>query len=354
LKIQRFANLQETMIVMGVNISDIVPKTKRNLTHFKGKWVAIDAYNTLYQFLSIIRQPDGTPLKDTQGRTTSHLAGLLYRTTNLMETGVKPVFVFDGKPHELKSPTLEGRRYIKEKAREEWKLALEVGDLERARTKAQQTSVLTSEMVDSSKELLGYLGVPCVQSPRDGEAQASYMATKGHVWAAASQDFDSLLFGAPTLIRNLTITGKRKLPRRREYVNVEPEEVTLMETLNTLEISREQLVDLAILVGTDFNEGIKGIGPKKALKLIKQHENLEKVMEEKGFTIENFKEVRDIFLRPEVTDEYEISQHKIDVNGVVKLLVDNYDFTEGRVKSALEKVEIKRIGEAQKKLDDWS
>lgn len=339
---------------MGVNISDIVPKTKRNLSHFKGKWVAIDAYNTLYQFLSIIRQPDGTPLKDSEGRTTSHLAGLLYRTSNLMETGVKPVYVFDGKPHELKSPTLEGRRYVKEKAREEWKIALEEGDLERARTKAQQTSVLTSEMVDASKQLLGYLGVPCVQSPRDGEAQASYMAKKGHVWAAASQDFDSLLFGAPTLIRNLTITGKRKMPRRRDYVNVEPEEVTLGETLSSLEISREQLVDLAILVGTDFNQGIKGIGPKKALKLIKEHKTLEKIMEEKEFTIQEFNEVRNIFLKPEVTDEYEISQGKIDVNGVIKLLVDKFDFSEGRVRSALEKVEIKKSGEAQKKLDDWS
>ena len=339
---------------MGVNISDIVPRAKRSLTDLKGKWVAIDAYNTLYQFLSIIRQPDGTPLKDSQGRTTSHLTGLLYRTTNLMETGVKLVYVFDGKPHELKSDTIEGRRQIKEKAKEEWKIALEKGDLERARTKAQQTSVLTSDMVDASNELLRCLGIPCVQSPRDGEAQASYMASKGHVWAAASQDFDSLLFGAPTLIRNLTITGKRKLPRRREYVNVEPEEVTLDETLTSLEIKRDQLIDLAILVGTDFNEGIKGIGPKKALKLIKKHKNLEKVIEEKGFTIENFEEVRNIFLKPDVTDEYEISLGKIDVDGVMKLLVDNYDFSEGRVRGALEKVEISRRSEVQKKLDEWS
>lgn len=339
---------------MGVNISDIVPKTKRSLSHFKGKLVAIDAYNTIYQFLSIIRQPDGTPLKDSEGRTTSHLAGLLYRTTNLLETGVKPIYVFDGKPHELKSGTIEDRRYTREKAREEWKIALEEGDIERARTKAQQTSVLTSAMVDKSKELLGYLGVPCIQSPGDGEAQASYMASKGHVWAAASQDFDSLLFGAPKLIRNLTITGKRKLPRRKEYVDVEPEEVNLNEALTSLEISREQLIDLAILVGTDFNEGIKGIGPKKALKLIKKHENLEKIMEEKGITIEKFEEVRNIFLNPDVTDDYEISLHKIDNDAIVKLLVDNYDFSEGRVKGALEKVETSRRSEVQKKLDEWS
>ncbi|UCG69892.1 MAG: flap endonuclease-1 [Thermoplasmata archaeon] len=339
---------------MGVNISDIVPKTKRDISDFKGKWVAIDAYNTIYQFLSIIRQPDGTPLSDTKGRTTSHLTGLLYRTTNLMESGINPVFVFDGEPHDLKSGTIEDRRFIREKAREEWKSALEEGDLERARSKAKQTSVLTTEMVNTSKELLGFLGIPCVQSPGDGEAQASYMAIKGHVWAAASQDFDSLLFGAPKLIRNLTITGRRKLPKQRKYTNVEPEEVNLNQVLTSLEITREQLVDVAIMVGTDFNEGIKGIGPKKGLKLIKKHENLEKIIKEKEFIIENYEEVRNIFLRPKITDEYEISLGKIDDQRVMKLLVGDYDFSEGRVQSALEKVKIKRKSEAQKKLDQWS
>jgi len=342
------------MVCMGVNISDIIPKTKRNIDDFKGKWVAIDAYNTLYQFLSIIRQPDGMPLSDSQGRTTSHLTGLLYRTSNLLEYGVFPVFVFDGKPHELKSPTLEGRRYIKEKAREEWKLALEMGDLEKAKTKAQQTSVLTSEMVSASQELLGYLGVPFVRSPSDGEAQASYMAEKGDVWATASQDFDSLLFGAPILIRNLTITGKRKLPKRKEYVDVVPEEVNLKDALSSLEITREQLIDIAILVGTDFNDGISGIGPKRALKLIKQHKNLEQVLKEKELAIDNYKEVRKIFLTPDVTDEYEISLGKIDVEKIVKMLVDEYDFSEGRVRSALDKVGNIRKEEVQRKLDDWS
>ncbi|UCE74066.1 MAG: flap endonuclease-1 [Methanomassiliicoccales archaeon] len=338
---------------MGVNISDIVPKEHRSLADFKEKWIAIDAYNTLYQFLSIIRQPDGTPLKDSKGRTTSHLAGLLYRTTNLLEAGINPVFVFDGKPHELKSDTIAGRRVIKEKARNEWEKALKEGDLEKARSKAQQTSQLTTEMVESSWELLGYLGVPCVQSPKDGEAQASYMAACGDVWAAASQDFDSLLFGAPTLIRNLTITGKRKLPRRREYVNVEPEEVKLEDALNSLTLTREQLVDLAILVGTDFNPGIKGIGPKKALKLLKQHKDLENVMEKKALSIENYQEIRNIFLKPEVTDDYEISLGEIQEQVIEALLVDEHDFSVQRVKSALDKVKSERKQKEQRKLDQW-
>ena len=338
---------------MGVKLSDILPKENRSLADFAGMWVAIDAYNTLYQFLSIIRQPDGTPLSDSKGRVTSHLTGLLFRTTNLMEVGIKPVFVFDGKPHELKSDTLKGRRAIKEKARKQWKIALEEGDLERAKSKAQQTSVLTKDMVDAVKELLGGLGIPHVQSPGEGEAQASYMAIKGDVTACASQDYDSLLFGAPSLIRNLTITGKRKLPRRREYVDVAPQEVQLAKVLDTLEISRVQLVDIAILVGTDYNHGIKGIGPKKALKLIKQHKNLESVISEKDFEVENYKEIQNIFLDPDVTDDYKISLGRIHEDKIVRLLVDDYEFSESRVKSALKKVMSVKSAEAQKSLNEW-
>jgi flap endonuclease-1 len=338
---------------MGVKLSDILPKENRSLTDFAGMWVAIDAYNTLYQFLSIIRQPDGTPLSDSKGRVTSHLTGLLFRTTNLMETGIKPVFVFDGKPHELKSDTLKGRRAIKERANKQWKIALEEGDLERARSKAQQTSVLTKDMVDAVKELLGGLGIPHVQSPGEGEAQASYMATKGDVEACASQDYDSLLFGAPSLIRNLTITGKRKLPRRREYVDVTPQELQLAKVLDALEITREQLVDIAILVGTDYNHGIKGIGPKKALKLIKQHKNLESVISEKDFEVENYKEIQNIFLDPDVTDDYKITLGRIREDKVVHLLVDDYEFSESRVRSALKKVMSVKSAEAQKSLNEW-
>jgi flap endonuclease-1 len=341
-------------VLMGVKLSDILPMENRSLTDFAGMWVAIDAYNTLYQFLSIIRQPDGNLLSDSKGRVTSHLAGLLFRTTNLLEVGIKPVFVFDGKPHELKTETLEGRRAIKEKARKQWEIAMEEGDLEMAKSKAQQTSVLTEDMVDAAKRLLTGLGIPYVEGPSEGEAQASYMATKGDVTACASQDYDALLFGAPSLIRNLTITGKRKLPRRREYVDVTPQEVQLVKVLDTLEITREQLVDIAILVGTDYNHGVKGIGPKKALKLIKQYNDLESIISEKDFEVENYKEIQNIFLDPDVTDDYNISLGRIHEDKILHLLVDDYEFSESRVKSALNKVVNVKSGEAQKSLDDWT
>jgi flap endonuclease-1 len=338
---------------MGVNISDILSRERRTIEDFKGKWIAIDAYNTLYQFISIIRQPDGTPLMDSHDRITSHLTGLLFRTSNFLDAQIKPVFVFDGKPHELKEGTLLGRRRVKEKAKLEWQQALDEGDLEKAKSKAQQTSVLTPEMVKTSKEFLGYFGVPCVQAPADGEAQASYMAGKNDVWASASQDYDSLLFGTPRLIRNLTVTGKRKLPRRREYVNVEPEEVNLEETLKSLEITLPQLVDLAIMVGTDFNMGVKGIGAKTGLKLLKKHNTLENIIKEKELDIPDYQEVRDIFLKPDVTDDYKIQMGKFSEEKIIKLLVDDYEFSENRVTSALKKVKDRKKEEGQKKLDSW-
>lgn len=272
---------------MGVDISDIVESKEIELSDLRGKSVAIDGYNTLYQFLSIIRQPDGTPLMDRNGRITSHLSGLFYRTVNIMEMGIKPAFVFDGKAPELKGRTILERMERREKAELEWKQAVEAGDMEKARIMSQQSSRLTKDMVDESKQLLTMMGIPWVQAPGEGEAQAAYMALKGAVFASASQDFDSLLFGAPKLVRNLTITGKRKVPRKNIYREVKPEIIELNTVLSALGITREQLIDIGILIGTDFNEGIKNVGPKKALKYIKTYGNLENVMKEMKIEIKN-------------------------------------------------------------------
>ncbi|MDD4307354.1 MAG: flap endonuclease-1, partial [Thermoplasmata archaeon] len=253
---------------MGIDLSDIVEPRPAALKDFKGRAVAIDGYNALYQFLSSIRQADGTPLMDSKGRITSHLSGTFQRTANLLEQGIRPVYVFDGAPNPMKAQTLRERRQRKEKAQAEWDEALEAGDMEVARMKAQQTSRLTKDMAQQAKDLLEYMGVPCVDAPQDGEAQASYMAAKGDVFAAASQDYDSLLFGAPVLVRNMTLSGRRKMPRRNVYVDVVPETLKLSEVLGALGITREQLVDIGVLMGTDFNDGVRGIGPKKGLKLI--------------------------------------------------------------------------------------
>ena len=263
---------------MGVDLGDLFKKQTISINDLHNRVIAIDAYNVLHQFLSIIRQRDGTPLKDSKGQITSHLSGLFYRTANLIDAKIKPVYVFDGKPHLLKARTIEQRRERKDKAEKEWKDALDKGDLEKARSKAQQTSRVTDEIIHQSKELLDALGIPHIQAPSEGEAQASYMVKKGDAYAVGSQDFDCLLFGSPILIRNLTSSGRRKLPNKKAYVKVTPELIRLKPVLKSLEIGQKQLVDMAILIGTDYNDGVKGYGSKKSLKLIKQAGNVENAL----------------------------------------------------------------------------
>jgi len=324
-----------------VNLGDLVPKTRVDLKSLSGKSIAIDAYNALYQFLAIIRQPDGTPLKDSTGRITSHLSGLLYRTANLVEMGIKVAYVFDGVPPALKEVEIKRRAKMKEEALVKYERALQEGRMEEARTYAQMTSRLKDYMAEDSKRLLTQMGVPWVQAPSEGEAQAAHMTRKGDTEYCASQDYDSLLFGAPMLVRNVTISGRRKLPRKPVYVEVIPETVELDYVLKELEITREQLVDIGILLGTDFNpEGVKGIGPKTALKLIKQHGSLEESLpklKEAEFPVEP-QRIREIFLNPKVTDNYKLTWKDPDIEGVVDFLYRERDFSEERVRKALNKM----------------
>lgn len=322
---------------MGVDLSPVISRQTKELADFSGKIVAIDAYNALYQFLATIRQPDGTPLTDDQGRITSHLSGLFYRSANIIELGIKAVWVFDGAPLDLKLDTLRERAERKQKAEAERLEALKSGDLATAKSKAQQTSKLTRPMADESKTLLRHLGVPVIDAPRDGEAQAAHVVEKGDAWACASQDYDSLLFGAPRLIRNLTISGRRKLPGRMEYVDVKPEYLELKDVLAEIGLTREQLVDVGLLVGTDFNEGVRGIGPKKGVKNIKDSGSIE-ALKAKGIEVPNLERLREVFLKPEVTDDYRIEFAKSKPEAVVSLLCGEHGFSEQRVKAAIERI----------------
>ena len=325
---------------MGVNLRDLVPKTNVELPSLGGKSIAIDAYNALYQFLAIIRQPDGTPLKDHTGRVTSHLSGLLYRTANLVEMGIKPVYVFDGIPPALKEVEIRRRMRVKEEAAIRYERALKAGRVEEAHKYAQATSRLKDYMTEDSKRLLALMGIPCIQAPSEGEAQAAYLAKKRDTHYCASQDYDSLLFGAPMLIRNMTLSGRRKLPGKKVYIEVVPEIVDLNQVLGELGITHEQLVDIGILVGTDYNpDGIKGVGPKTALKLIRKHGSLEKVpnLDEADFPVSP-KRIRQIFLQPKVTDNYKLEWRKPDTQAIIDFLCGERDFSEDRVKKALEKM----------------
>ncbi len=325
---------------MGVDLADIVPRAKISLDELAGKTLAVDAYNALYQFLAIIRGPTGTPLMDRNGRVTSHLSGLLYRTTNLGERGIRLVYVFDGIPPTLKEVEIKRRRAVKEEAIVKYEAAISRGQVDEARKYAQATASLKDQMVDDSIQLLNHLGVPYVHAPSEGEAQAAYMASKGDVWGAVSQDFDSLLFGANRLVRNLAISGKRKLPMREAYVQVDPETVRLQDALDKLGLDRERLVDLGILIGTDFNpDGFRGIGPKTALKLIQEHGGIEKIADARPeFRVPaNLARIRQIFLNPEITSDYGLHWREPDVEGLVRFLCGDRDFSEDRVRTAVAK-----------------
>jgi flap endonuclease-1 len=338
---------------MGVNISKLVTGRALRLEDIAGRAVALDALNVLYQFVTTIRQPDGTPLRDRDGNVTSHLSGVFYRTASLVEMGVRPVYVFDGRPPKLKQRTIEERRAARAQAEVDWQEAVAAGDMKRALTKASQSSRIEKGMVAETQELLESMGVPCITAPGEGEAQMSHMARRGDVWAGASQDFDSLLFGAPKLVRNLTLSGRRRLPSGK-YVDVSPELVTLEDVLSDLEVTREQLVDMAILMGTDFNEGVRGIGPKKSLALMKRHGDLESVASQGVVAVPpEFEQVREIFLEPDVSDAYSLSWKAPDDEGVRRVMCDRHSFSVDRVDSVVGRMRRATSIRAQSSLDSW-
>ncbi|MEM0492366.1 MAG: flap endonuclease-1 [Candidatus Thermoplasmatota archaeon] len=326
---------------MGVDIGDLFDKETCSFHDLKKRVIAIDGHNVLHQFISIIRQRDGTPLKDSKGRITSHLSGLFHRTANLVDAGVYPLYVFDGPPHPLKMQTIKERQQRREQAEREYMEAIEKGDIETARVKVQQTSRVTDEIIEQSKNLLSALGIPYVQAPSEGEAQASYMVSRGDAYGIGSQDYDSLLFGSSILIRNLTSSTKRKLPGKQAYTEVKPELIDLKMNLDKLGITREQLVDIAILIGTDFNIGINGIGPKKSYHLIKKNRCIENILpnlsESDKDKINNYREIRRLFLEPEVDKDYKINWGVIEEDKVYRILCDEHQFSKERVEPVIEK-----------------
>ena len=310
---------------MGVKLRDLTLRHQIELSDLSGKIIAVDAFNFLFQFLASIRQADGKPLMDSKGNVTSHLSGLFYRTINLLEAGIKPIFVFDGSAPTEKAAVQEAREVIREEARAKFAAALEKGELEEARKFAQQTSRLTREMVTESKELLAAMGLPWVQAMAEGEAQASFMANKGDVWAVASQDYDTLLFAAPRLIRNLTISGTKK---------AEIELIDLSETLNFLQIDIEGLVKIGLLTGTDYNPGgVEGVGPKTALKIIK-----EKKFDEYKSKILNYERLKNLFLKPLVSRDYELSWSEPNVKKIKEIMCTRHEFSEERIDSAVKRI----------------
>ena len=339
---------------MGLDLKALLVREKTTLEYFSSKVVAIDAYNAIYQFLSIIRGADGLQLSDSQGRVTSHLSGLLYRNINFLSLGIKPIYVFDGKPPSLKSAEIERRRQVKRDATIKYEKAIASGNLQEARKFAQQTSILKDEMVKDSKRILALFGIPTIDAPSEGEATAAQITKDGIAFASASQDFDSILFGTKKLVRNFTNSGRRKIPNQNRYIDVEPEIIDTEKSLKELGITREQLVDVGILIGTDFNpDGFKRVGPKTAIKMIKKHSRLEDIPNIEGELDQvNYKQIRDIFLKPKVTKNTSVDFGEIDYDGIYKYLVDERSFSQERVQSSLNRLK-KALEKRSQNLDQW-
>ncbi len=334
---------------MGLQIGDIVPRRELSLSELKGKTIAIDAFNAIYQFLSSIRQPDGTPLKDNKGRVTSHLSGLFYRNISLLSEGIVLIYVFDGEYHILKGKTHEIRQEAKDIAQEKFRTALEEEDIEGMAKYSRGFTKLTAEMIAESKELLTAMGVAVLQAPGEGEMQCAELVKSEQAYAVASQDYDALVVGGKRLIQNLTLSRKRKTPSG--FVYIAPELIEYEKLLNELGIDVDQFICLAILVGTDFNPGgIKGIGPKKALALVRDKKypvQIFRSVEEKlDF---NWQEVFEIFKKPNVSKEKNVFP-KIDEKKIKEILVNEHNFSLERVEKQLEKLRDIRKKSAQNKL----
>ena len=339
---------------MGLKLKDLVIREKTKLESFSNRVIAVDAYNAIYQFLASIRGPDGMQLTDSQGRITSHLSGLLYRNINFLSLGIKPVWVFDGKPPSLKAAEIERRRQIKRDATVKYEKAIAAGEMEEARKYAQQTTSMKDGMVREAKQLLGYFGIPYIDAPSEGEATAAHLTNTGQAYASASQDFDSILIGAKRLIRNFTNSGRRKIPNRNTYIEIEPEIIETAKTLESLQVTQEQLVDIGILIGTDFNpDGFERVGPKTALKMIKQHSRLEDIPQiQEQLEKIDYEQIRKIFLEPEVADVDEIIFEEINYEGIANYLVKERSFSEDRIQSSLNRLR-KAIEKKSQNLDQW-
>jgi flap endonuclease-1 len=345
---------------MGLSIREIIPRKEIELSDLKGKTICIDAFNTLYQFLSSIRQADGTPLMDNKQRITSHLSGIFYRNLTLLEHGIKLVYVFDGIPPEQKYGTHKIRKEGRELARSRYEEAKGEENLEGMKRYSSQLVRLNEEIITESKELLEAMGIAVVQAPGEGEAQAAHLAKiMSEVYASASQDYDSLLFGATKLIRNLTLAKKRRTVNG--WIEVKPEIIELDKVLNYLEINLDQLICLGILVGTDYNpKGIPGIGQKKALQIVKRFkqpilifdsikEQINNLPEEDRF---DWKEIFELFHKPNVSTSF-LKFGKVNEKKIREILVEEHNFSDDRVQKQLERLREITEKNKQKNLQGW-
>ena len=337
---------------MGLQIGDLVNRKEVTFSELKGKTIAIDAFNVIYQFLTSVRQPDGTPLMDSSGNVTSHLSGLFYRNIALLSEGIKLIYVFDGEYHVLKGKTHEIRQNAKDAQALKYEEAKDEEDTEAMGKYARGFSKIDDRMILESKELLEAMGIAVVQAPGEGEMQAAELVKNGQAYAVGSQDYDALVVGGTRLIQNLTLSRKRKTVSG--FIYIAPEMIEFEGVINQLGVTWDQLICLAILVGTDFNPGgVKGIGPKKALALVKQKVYpvtiFEEVVERHGDLGFNWMEIFEIFKKPNVS-KHIVTFPKVNEEKIKEILVNRHEFSIERIENQLVKLREIRVKKAQSTL----
>lgn len=318
---------------MGVKLGPLLRDfgEEIGIEYFEGKRLAIDSYPVLYQVLATVRDQKGQPLRDSSGRITSHLVGLFNRSAKMLSMGIRPIFIFDGTPHQLKKKEVAKRKEKREKAEEKYQKALKAGKIAKAKKFAQQAIQVDEVTEKSAKNLLELMGIPVIEAPHDAEAQASYLVKKKECFAVASPDYDSFLFKSSKVVRNLRMTGTK------------PRLFKLSKLFDGLGITYSQLIDIALLLGTDFNRGgVKGIGKKTVLERVKKTGGIEKILSKKKFTWDpaypSVGRIKEYFRNPPLKENVEIKFKEIDRDGIIEFLVEEREFSKERVISRLKEI----------------
>lgn len=320
-------------------LRDLAVIEKRPFGDLSGAVVAIDAHNWLYRYLTTTVKWTASDVYTTaDGTEVANLVGIVQGLPKFFENDIIPVFVFDGVVTDLKAGEINERRAAKERAEAKAKAARDRGDgIEAARLEAR-TQRLTDTIQRTTRELLDILDVPHLEAPAEGEAQAAHMAKSGDVEYAGTEDYDALLFGSPLTLRQLTSKG-------------DPECMDLEATLKSHDLTYEQLVDVGILCGTDFNEGVHGMGPKTAVTAIREHGDLTGVLDAREAAIGSLEAVRELFLDPDVTDDYEFDTTLSPDIGAAREFVADWEIPDEEVSRGFERIE---ESVTQTGLDQWT
>lgn len=336
-------------------LSDNAPHSmsEQKFESYFGRKIAIDASMSIYQFLIVVGRVGTEMLTNEAGEVTSHLLGMFTRTIRLLEAGIKPAYVFDGKPPELKKAELAKRFSRREDAAADLAEAVETGDKAEIEKYSKRTVKVTKQHNEDCRKLLRLMGVPVIEAPGEAEAECAALCKSGKVYAVASEDMDSLTFGAPKFLRHLMEPTSRKLP---------VVEFDVSKVLVDLELTMDQFIDLCILCGCDYCDTIKGIGSLTALKLIRQHGSLEVALENLNkdrYQIPDswpFAEARRLFKEPLVTtaeNQLELKWSPPDEEGLRKFLVEENGFNNDRIMKAIEKIKAAKNKSSQGRLDSF-